>query len=172
MTPDDPSLDDLEQAATFAQMTAKWVPNMQALVASRLHDLVRLVEGEIEAPAYQNRACANLMQIREWIWELVSTINELIATQQGLLAAVRTLMQQRDEAIDARSDIYDDIVRRIMASQGCTEEQAYNLLVVLLNPDEDVMEADLCDLSSLLTLRDGLQALLEQFGYSQEESEE
>lgn len=114
----------------------------------------------------RTHALAIVLENEELTTYLAEALHELVTSQTALAETARTLMEQRDQAIEQLHRFSDDLVTRVAEHQGCSKDQAYNLLAVLANPDETVMQDyEICDLDSLTQFRDQLDRLLGWLGY-------
>ena len=160
---------DLASLGSRAVQDPAWASHYLRLIISKLGELVLTVEGKIEDPNYQNKACSALLQIEEHASSLAATVRELATQYNAVVELARTLLQQRDEALNANQQLHDDLVAQVAASQEISEDAAWRLLVALANDDETVMEDyAITDLDGLLAFRDGLNSLIDQLDYHED----
>ena len=160
---------DLASLGSQAVQNPAWASHYLRLIVKKLGELVLTVEGEIEDPNYQNKACAALLQIEEHASSLAATVRELATQYNAVVELARTLLQQRDEALEANQHLYDDLVAQVAANQAISEDDAWRLLVALANEDETVMQDyAITDLQGLLAFRDGLSSALSELDYHED----
>ena len=116
-----------------------------------------------------SRAIETAITIQSIVADMADTLRGVAAQNAGLLQMNLELAEQRNEAIQRAESTVNDLVANVAATLGCSEEQAWKVLVAVSNPDEEVMEMDICDLNGLLQFREQLTAALEHLGYRDEE---
>lgn len=95
--------------------------------------IARNAERLADVPAFEMNTDAH---------ELSELVQEVAAQHAAVLAMLDTAIRQRDDALRGQGQWYDDMLDQIVTSQGCTKEEAWKLMLVLLNQDEQLMADD------------------------------
>ena len=110
------------------------------------HDVVTFLldlENNSASDAIKNRAVDLAASVSMTTLELTETFKQMSAIIAALSAGMKTLLQQRDDALDQRDIAYNDMIDWISESQGCTREDADHLITFLVNSDQTLLADDM-----------------------------
>lgn len=152
---------DLHDAKLAAERDGQRGIHILRNAAYMTHQLQLTIEGEIEDPAYQDKACDLAKRINQSLVEVGNMLANAVAIIAALSAGFETLLQQRNDALDQRRDYQRQQRDRVADAFGWTLDDADKFLAFATMTDEELMAYDLSfDLELLCELRDQFSALL------------
>ncbi len=152
---------DLHDAKLAADRDGQRGLHILRNVAYMTETLKLTIEGEIEDPAYQNKAYDLATKINAGVVEVGTMLANAVAIIAALSAGFETLLQQRNTALDAHREERQQQREQIAAAFGWTIDEADKFITFASLTDEELMAHDLAfDFDLVCQIRDQFNRLI------------